>query len=125
MFLKELAEDFTFEDLKYVYENDKFFIYCHGRYALTGKDEENFNEILNSTITYKKYSLDNVTLRKPGLLSRIEFVDQEDTEKPIQGFTLEDLASFPVDMLYSRDARRGAHLLISLLLENSYYLDLS
>lgn len=125
MFLKELAEDYTFEDLQFVYERDKYFVYCQGRYKLTEKDKENFHKILNTTHTYKKYSLDNVTLRKPGVLSRVELIDQEDELKSITDYELDELAAFPVDMLYSSDARRGVHLLISLLLENSYYLKLS
>lgn len=124
MFFKQLIEDYDFDDIKYVFENDKYFLYSSGKYSLSDKDEENFNILKNSEAKPKKYSLEVITMRKPGVLSRAEIIDHEDEFKNIKDVELEELAAYPVDMTYSSNQRRGIQLIISVLLEHSFYIEL-
>lgn len=121
MFLKELVEDYDFEDVKFVFENDKYFLYSSERYKLTEEDEINFSKLKSSSETFKMYSLEVVSLRKSGFLSRIELIDHEDEIRGIKDVELSELASYPVDLTYSRNNRKAIQLIISLLLERTFY----
>lgn len=124
MFLKELVEDFDYQDVEYVYENDKYFMYTKDRYDLTKEDEINFDKLKTSSEEFRRYSLEVVSLKKLGLLSRIELVDSEDDRRDVSSFSMEELASFPVDLYYSSNEKRAIRLIISLLLEKTYYLNM-
>lgn len=124
MFFSQLIEDYNFNDVVYVFENDKYFAYSHSKYKLTDKDKENFEILKSSPAEWREYSLEVLTLRKLGLLSRAEIVDQEDEGKGIRQIEFADLSGYPVDMQYSSSARRGLHLIISILLEQTFYIEL-
>lgn len=121
MFFRQMIEDYTFDDLKFVYDNDRYFAYLSEQYKLTDEDKENFNLLLNSKVEYKKVSLEVLTLRKIGLFSRVYLINEDDELRSIKDFNLEELSAYPVDLAYSSDVRRSLQLIICLLLEFSYY----
>jgi hypothetical protein len=122
MYLRQLVEDYNFEDVAYFYENDKYFVYLSARYKLTDEDIENFNKLKNNSLEYNKYSLDVITLRKEGLLPMVYLRDKDDELEKIKGKSLEELSTYAVDLDYSRNERKSFQLILILLLENSYYL---
>ena len=128
MFFNELVEDYTFDDIKFVYENDKYFLYVKERYDLSDVDESNFNKLLDSVnhpdFSKKIVSLEVLTVRKSGLLSRVELSDVEGGIREFLSLPLHEITSYPVDMYYSTDNKRALRLIISLLLEFSYYKNL-
>ena len=128
MFFNELVEDYTFDDIKFVYENDKYFLYVKERYDLSDVDESNFNKLLDSVnhpdFSKKIVSLEVLTVRKSGLLSRVELSVVEGGIREFLSLPLHEITSYPVDMYYSTDNKRALRFIISLLLEFSYYKNL-
>lgn len=124
MFLKQLAEDFEFENLVHVFDNDKFFLYSAERYILTEEDRKNFEAIKNSELPYRINILEEISLRKLNTLSRVEIVDIEDLIRGISEISCEDLATYPVSSYYSKEPRKAIQLLISILLEKTFFIRL-
>lgn len=128
MFFNELVEDYTFDDIKFVYDNDKYFLYVKERYDLSDVDESNYNRLLDSVnhpdFVNKLTSLEVITVRKSGLLSHVELNDIEGGIRDFLNLPFYEICGYPVDMYYSNDNKRALRLIISFLLEYSYYKDM-
>lgn len=127
MFLWQVVEDFEFGDLVDMYEHDRYFTYIKRGYELDERDELNFGRLLKGIDGRgedRRYSLEVLTLKKDGIYPRVYLIDHEEELRGIDGYSLEDLLTFPVDMSYTKDIRERLIILIVLLLEHSHYEDL-
>lgn len=121
MFLNQMIEDFNFEDVLDIYENDRYFSYIREEYMLGEEDESVFNKFKGSSGVPKRASLEVLTLRKEGLMPRIYFIDHEDSLRGIEGESVSNLVTYPVDMLHSDMGRKAVIMIAILLLEHTYY----
>lgn len=123
MYLKQLIDEYDFEDMKYFFENDKYFTYLSGKYNFSDEDEKNFNKLKYNDLDYNKYSLDVLTLKKDRFLYRIYLRDKDDELEMIKNKDLEELSTYGVDVEYTQYDRKSYLLIIGILLENSYYMN--
>lgn len=123
MYLKQLIDEYDFDDMKYFFENDKYFTYLSGKYNFSDEDEENFNKLKYNDLDYNKYSLDVLTLKKDRFLYRIYLRDKDDELEMIKNKDLEELSTYGVDVEYTQYDRKSYLLIIGILLENSYYMN--
>lgn len=124
MFFKQLLEDFDYETLVDVYENDKYFMFLRSRYALTDLEKGLFEALKSADVPMRRNSLEVLALRKDGVLPRVIVIDQEDEfirVKDMSRVTLLELAGMPVDLVLTSDEMRSIRFIIVFLLEYTYY----
>lgn len=126
MFLKQMIEDFTYEDLEYYFENSKYFSYIRKGYMLTDEDKKNFELLMSLDAEFRKYSLDSLTVEKRGLYPYVRLLSHEDEIIALndRGFGFTDVLGLPVDMHWSEDPNRAISLIIVLLLNETFYKQL-
>lgn len=126
MFLKQLVEDFTFDDVLEFYSYNKYFSYIRKNYSLTEEDALYFELLLRSDAPCNKFSLEVLTIEKNGLLPEVRFVDHEDESTPLKDrdIKFEDYVGCPVDMNWTENDSRGLTLITLLLLHQTYYKQL-
>lgn len=126
MFLKQLVEDFTFEDVSNYFEDSKYFSYIRNQYSLTEEDELYFELLLHSDVPFDRLSLEVLVVEKKGLLPEVRLLNHEDELFSLKDrdLTFEEYAGLPVDLHWSASTSRGLKLITLLLLHQTFYKQL-